>query len=86
MKNLVEELEQRILNGETVTPLELAQAHLTADAAKRIAELTKQREVETANTHLVELAALKERAHALNISATERMSLGYQISDMEKNK
>jgi hypothetical protein len=83
MKDSVEELEQRILNGETVTPLELAQAQQTSDAAKRIAQLTTERELESAKTQLAELEALREQA-GKDITPVERMGLGYKISDMEK--
>ncbi len=79
----VKELEQKIMSGETVSPSEFADAMRNADAASRIAELTKQRELETAKTHLVELAVLKEQA-GRDITPVERMKLGYKISDMEK--
>ncbi len=83
MTDLVAELEQRILNGETVTPLELVQAQLTSDAAKRIAQLMTERELETAKTQLAELGALKEQARK-DITPLERMRLGFEIKEKEK--
>jgi hypothetical protein len=79
----VKELEQKIMNGETVSPSEFADAMRNADAASRIAQLTTQRELETAKTQLAELEALREQA-GKDITPVERMGLGYKISDMEK--
>ncbi len=80
----VKELEERILSGETVSPSELADAMRNADAASRIAQLTTERELETAKADRAELEALKEQARK-DITPVERMRLGYKISDMEKN-
>jgi hypothetical protein len=79
----MQQLEEKIMNGETVSPSEFADAMRNADAEKRIAELTTQRELETAKTQLAELEALKEQA-GKDITPFERMGLGYKISDMEK--
>ncbi len=79
----MQQLEEKILNGETVTPSEFADAMRNADAEKRIAQLTTERELETAKTQLAELEALKEQA-GKDITPLERMGLGYKISDMEK--
>ncbi len=79
----MQQLEEKIMNGETVSPSEFADAMRNADAEKRIAELTTQRELETAKTQLAELEALKEQA-GKDITPLERMGLGYKISDMEK--
>jgi hypothetical protein len=81
----VKELEERILSGENVSAAEFADAMRNADAASRIAQLTTERELETAKTQLAELAVLKEQA-GKDITPFERMRLGYKISDMEKNK
>jgi hypothetical protein len=77
----VKELEEKIMNGESVSPSEFAGA--MRDAAKRIAQLTTERELETAKTQLAELEALKEQA-IKDITPFERMRLGFEISDMEK--
>jgi hypothetical protein len=79
----VEQLEEKIMNGETVSTVEFADAMRNADAASRIAQLTTERELETAKTHLAELETLKEQA-GRDITPVERMRLGYKISDMEK--
>jgi cell division septum initiation protein DivIVA len=81
----VKELEQKIMNGETVSPSELADAMRNADAVDRIAELTTQRTVRNAQADAAKLAELKEQA-GKDIIPLERMRLGYEISDMEKNK
>jgi hypothetical protein len=79
----VKELEEKILNGEPVTPSEFADAMRNADAASRIAELTTHRELETAKAQLAEIEALKEQASKA-ITPRERLTLGYQINDLEK--
>jgi hypothetical protein len=79
----VKELEEKIMNGETVSASEFSDAMRNADAASRIAQLTTERELETAKTQLAELEALKEQARK-DITPVERMRLGYKISEMEK--
>jgi hypothetical protein len=81
----VKELEEKILNGETVSMAEFADAMRNADAADRIAELTAQRTVRNAQADAAHLAVLKEQAEK-DIIPLERMRLGYEILDLEKNK
>lgn len=80
---LVEELEQKILNGENISPLELAQASQTSDAAKRIMMLRIEREFELQKTQLAEIEALK--ASARNAATPlERIRLGFEIKQKEE--
>jgi cell division septum initiation protein DivIVA len=79
----VKELEEKIMNGETVSSSEMANAMRNADAAQRIAELNEERIVRTAQADVAKLAALKKQ-FSNAVSPTEQMSLGYEINDLEK--
>jgi hypothetical protein len=80
----VRELEEKIMNGETVSPSEFAEAMRNAEAADRIAELTKKGEQAMAENYLHELETLKQQANSANLNAGNRITIGCKISELEK--
>lgn len=83
MTNSIEKLETRIRNGEDVTPAELAEAYKNAEAEKSIALLKEAGAADRKISQLKELEVLKLEAKNAK-TPKERMEIGYQISDMEK--
>lgn len=83
MTNTIKELEQRILNGENVTPAEFAQAHANREADQRFAELKKQRDAETTEADLNRFITLQRQADA-ELNPTKALSLAYEIGALEK--
>ncbi len=84
MENLVEQLEKKILAGESVSPAEYMEARKNKGAAKRIAELTAQGETERRKADIDALAALKLRAEQPEFTGSAGISMAYDISDLEK--
>jgi cell division septum initiation protein DivIVA len=86
MKNQteIERLEQKIMDGGNVSPAELADATRNSDAEKRIAQLTAERTIRTAQSDVAQLAELKAEANR-DLLPRERISVALKISEMEKN-
>jgi hypothetical protein len=80
----VEELEQKIMDGGSVSAAELADATRLADATKRIAQLTAERTKRTAQSDIEQLAALNRRAASDNLPPTERIITALEILNLEK--
>jgi hypothetical protein len=81
----VEELEQKIMDGGSVSAAELADATRLADATKRINQLTAERTKRTAQSDVEQLGALNRRVASDNLPPSERISLALKISEVEKN-
>ncbi len=84
MENSVKELEQKIMDGGSVSAAELADATRLADATKRISQLTAERTIRNAQSDLEQLAELKAEANR-DLLPRERISVALKISEMEKN-
>ncbi len=84
MENSVKELEQKIMDGGSVSAAELADAMRNSDAEKRIAQLTAERTIRNAQSDLEQLAELKAEANR-DLLPRERISVALKISEMEKN-
>jgi hypothetical protein len=80
----VKELEQKIMDGGSVSATELADATRLADATKRINDLTAERTIRTAQSDVAQLAELKAEANR-DLLPRERISVALKISEMEKN-
>jgi hypothetical protein len=80
----VEELEQKIMDGGSVSAAELADATRLADATKRISQLTAERTARTAQSDIEQLGELKAEANR-DLLPRERISVALKISEMEKN-
>jgi regulator of protease activity HflC (stomatin/prohibitin superfamily) len=81
----VKELEEKIMDGFPVTPAEFAEALRVAEAADRIAELTKKGEQARAEAFVRELEALKQQAKsASRNTGSDGLALAYKISEMER--
>jgi hypothetical protein len=80
----VEELEQKIADGGSVSAAELADATRLADATKRIAQLTAERTKRTAQSDVEQLGALNRRVASDNLPPTERIITALEILDLEQ--
>jgi hypothetical protein len=87
MENSVKELEQKIMDGGSVSAAELADAMRNSDAEKRIAQLTAERTVRNAQSDLEQLGALNRRIAQDNLTPIERTVTALEIINLEeKNK
>ncbi len=84
MENSVKELEQKIMDGGSVSPGELADAMRNSDAAKRIAQLTAERTKRTAQSDIEQLAALNRRVASDNLSPQQRTVAALEILNLEQ--
>ncbi len=80
----VEELEQKIMDGGSVSAAELADATRLADATKRIAQLTAERTVRNAQNDIEQLATLNRRVAQDNLTPQQRTVAALEILDLEQ--
>jgi hypothetical protein len=80
----VAELEQKIMDGGSVSAAELADATRLADAAKRIAQLTAERTKRTAQSDIEQLGALNRRVASDNLTPQQRTVAALEILDLEQ--
>jgi vacuolar-type H+-ATPase subunit C/Vma6 len=79
----IEQLEQKILSGGSVSAAEMADAMRNSDAEKRINQLEKERELETAKTKLAEITELRKEAARGDLSPFELLSVANAIESWE---
>ncbi len=79
----VKELEEKIMNGETVSPSEFADAMRNAAASDRIAQLTTQRIVRNAQADADRIKALREMSNRPDLTPFEELKLANQIELLE---
>jgi DNA-binding ferritin-like protein len=79
----IERLEERILNGGTVSAAEFSAAMRNSDAEKRINQLEAERTIRNVQSDLQQLAVLKEQARKDGITPFELLSIGNQIDSLE---
>ncbi len=84
MENSVKELEQKIMDGGSVSAAELADAMRNSDAEKRIAQLTAERTVRNAQSDLEQLATLNRRVASDNLTPQQRTVAALEILDLEQ--
>jgi hypothetical protein len=84
MENSVKELEQKIMDGGSVSAAELADAMRNSDAEKRIAQLTAERTIRNAQSDIEQLAALNRRVASDNLSPQQRTVAALEILNLEQ--
>jgi hypothetical protein len=80
----IEELENKILRGETVTQSEFAEAVRNNAANTRFNELNKERASLEAKADVNRLAALKGRSKTEKLTPQKGLSLAFEINDLER--